>query len=95
MIFERKPNQIMQNGFDEKTKMTDLLNCEKHMASAYNTFLSESETSAVISCLSGILNDVHNIQNELFTEMSGKGWYKTEKAEDTKVNAAKQQFAGN
>ena len=85
----------MQNVFDEKAKMTDLLNCEKHMASAYNTFLAESETSAVMSCLSGILTDEHSIQNEIFTEMSAKGWYKTEKAEDTKVNAAKQQFAGN
>ena len=85
----------MQNVFDEKAKMTDLLNCEKHIASAYNTFLSESETSAVISCLSGLMNDEHSIQNELFTEMSAKGWYKTEKADDAKVTAAKQQFAGN
>lgn len=85
----------MQNVFDEKAKMTDLLNCEKHMASAYNTFLSESETSAVMNCLSGILNDEHSIANELFTEMSSKGWYKTEKAEENKINAAKQQFSAN
>ena len=79
--------------FDEKAKMTDLLTSEKHMTSAYNTFLCESETGEVISCLSGLLEDEHSIKNELFTEMSSRGYYKTEKAEDTKLNAAKQQFA--
>ena len=81
------------NSFDEKTKMTDLLTSEKNMTSAYNTFLCESETGEVISCLSGLLADEHSIKNELFTEMSARGYYKTEKAEDTKLNAAKQQFA--
>ena len=83
----------MQNTtFDDKAKMTDLLTAEKYMTSAYNTFLCESETGEVMSCLSNLLNDEHSIKNELFCEMSSKGWYKTEKAEDTKVNAAKQQF---
>ena len=84
---------MQTNNFDDKAIMTDLLTTEKHMTSAYNTFLCESETTEVISCLSGLLNDEHAIKNELFTEMSSKGWYKTEKAEDAKLNAAKQQFA--
>ena len=83
----------MQNTtFDDKAKMTDLLTAEKYMTSAYNTFLCESETTEVVNCLSNLLNDEHSIKNELFCEMSSKGWYKTEKAEDTKLNAAKKQF---
>ena len=86
---------MQTNNFDDKAIMTDLLTTEKHLTSAYNTFLCESETTEVINCLSGLLNDEHTIKNELFQEMSAKGWYKTEKAEDTKLNAAKQQFATN
>ncbi|MBQ8140067.1 MAG: spore coat protein [Clostridia bacterium] len=81
------------SGFDEKARMTDLLNSEKHMTSAYNTFLCESETGEVRNCLAGLLNDEHAIKNEIFEEMSSKGYYKTEKAEETKISAAKQQFA--
>ncbi len=84
----------MQNsGFDEKAKMTDLLTSEKHMTSAYNTFLCECETTEVMNCLSGLLEDEHTIKNELFETLSSKGWYKTEKAEDNKISQAKQQFA--
>ena len=83
----------MQNcNFDEKTKMQDILASEKHMISAYTTFLCESETTEVMNCLSGILRDEYEMKNEIFEEMSSRGWYKTEKAEDTKVTAAKQQF---
>lgn len=81
------------SGFDDKMMMSDLLNAEKQMTGVYNTFLCESETTEVMNCLSGILNDEHAIKNEIFQEMSSKGWYKTQKAEDTKLNQAKQQFA--
>lgn len=84
---------MQNNMFDEKAKMTDLLTSEKHLTSAYNTFLCESETTEVMNCLSGLLEDTHSIKNELFEELSSKGWYKTEKAEDTKISQAKQQFA--
>ncbi len=84
---------MVQSGFDDKMMMSDLLNAEKQMTGVYNTFLCESETTEVMNCLSGILNDEHAIKNEIFQEMSSKGWYKTQKAEDTKLNQAKQQFA--
>ena len=83
---------MKNTAFDDKAKMTDLLTSEKQMTSAYNTFLCESETGEVMSCLKNLLNDEHSIKNELFCEMYSKGWYKTEKAEDTKICAAKQQF---
>ena len=84
---------MTQSGFDDKMMMTDLLNAEKQLTGVYNTFLCESATTEVMNCLAGILNDEHAIKNELFQEMSSKGWYKTEKAEDAKLNQTKQQFA--
>ena len=83
---------VQNSGFDDKMMMSDLLNAEKQMTAVYNTFICESETTEVMNCLSGILNDEHSIKNEIFQEMSSKGWYKTQKAEESKLNQAKQQF---
>ena len=86
----------MQNSmFDEKAKMTDLLTSEKHLTSAYNTFLCESETTEVMNCLNGLLGDTHSIKNEKNEELTTKGWNKNENAKDKKNSQAKQQFAAN
>ena len=79
--------------FDDCAKMTDLLNCEKHMTGVYNTVLCETETTAVRNCLSGILNDEHRIQESLFGEMKTRGWYQTECAEQQKLEQTRQKFA--
>ena len=79
--------------FDDCAQMTDLLNCEKHMTSVYNTFLCETETASVRSCLSGILNDEHSMQESLFGEMKTRGWYTTETADQSKLNQTKQKFS--
>ena len=73
----------------------DLLNSEKFLAGVYNESLLESATPEVSGCLMGILEDEHRIQSELFNTMNQKGFYPVKKAEETKLNAAKQQFAKN
>ena len=78
---------------NEQEKIMDLLSSEKFLAGAYNTFCCESSTSPVRSCLNSLLQDEHRIHEELFTEMNTRGWYPTEKAEETKITAAKQKFA--
>lgn len=77
----------------EQEMMTDLLFGEKFMTSIYNTFCCEAATPAVKSCLMSLLQETHRMQQELFSEMSARGWYKTEPAEDTKLNQEKQKFA--
>ena len=77
----------------EKEMMTDLLCSQKFVTGVYNTFCNEASTPAMRSCLSSILQDEHRVQEELFNEMSNKGYYKVEMAEDTKLNAEKQKFA--
>lgn len=79
--------------FDDCAKMTDFLNCEKHMTGIYNTFLCETETTAVRGCLSGILTDEHHMQEQLFQEMKSRGWYQTTAADQSKINEAKQKYA--
>ena len=83
-------NQCRMN---EQQKLNDLLNTQKFLTGAYNSYYCESATTAVKNCLSSILADEHRIQEEIFNEMNSRGYYPLEKAEDNKINAAKQKFA--
>ena len=76
----------------EQEMMTDLLFGEKFMTSVYNTFCCEAATPAVKSCLMSLLQETHRMQQDLFSEMSARGWYKTEPAEDNKLMQEKQKF---
>ncbi len=79
--------------FDERQKMTDLLCWQKYLTGVYNTYCCETETLSVRNCLCTLLQEEHRIQEEIFREMQTRGWYEPEKAEETKVNSAKQKFA--
>ena len=81
-----------QCGFNDKEQMTDLLQSEKYLAGSYNSYLLESATPEMTRCLSGLLNDTHSMQQQLFGDMNSRGWYPVTKAEEQKVTAAKQKF---
>lgn len=81
------------NAFDEKLKMTDLLTSQKTLCSLYNTFCCEAADTEVRNSLADLLADEHRIQTELFSEMSARGWYQTEKAEDGKIQSERMKFA--
>ncbi len=76
----------------EQEMMTDLLSTEKFLTGVYNTYCCEAATPAVKSCLMSLLQDTHRMQEALFAEMTAHGWYKTEQAEDQKLNQEKQKF---
>ena len=78
---------------NEQEKLTDLLSAQKFVTANYNTYCCEAATPSVRSSLSSILQDEHRIQEEIFNEMNARGYYPLEKAEDTKLSAAKQKFA--
>ena len=88
-------NGMQNNTFAEKEQITDLLSAEKFLAGNYNSFLLESATPEMVRCFSTLLNDTHNMQQNLFQEMQTRGWYSVTKAEDTKINQAKQKFSAN
>ena len=76
----------------DQEKMTDLLSSQKFLCGIYNTCCCEAATPAVRSTLCSLLQDAHRVQEDVFNEMSTRGWYKTEAAELTKINEAKQKF---
>ena len=79
--------------WDDKEKLTDALSSEKYLTEDYNAFTSEAATPEVKCCLQNILCEEHDISHGLFCEMSERGWYATEKAEENKINTTKQKFA--
>jgi spore coat protein CotF len=55
----------------------------------------ESTTSEVHSAFKEALNESLNVQNKLYNLMAEKGWYKTETAEQQKIDATKQKYSEN
>ena len=53
----------------------------------------ESTTAEVHAAFKDALNTSLDIQNKIYNLMAEKGWYKTDVAEQTKIDAAKQKFA--
>ena len=85
--------QNTNSAMNDKEVLTDLLSSQKFVTGAYNTFCCEAAEPTVRNCLLSVLEDEHRIQAELFNTMNQKGFYPVKKAEETKLNAAKQQFA--
>ena len=52
----------------------------------------ESTTAEVHQAFEDALNTSLDIQNKIYNLMAEKGWYKTEVAEQAKINTAKQQY---
>ncbi len=82
-----------QTKLTDQETVTDLLCSEKYLTGVYNTFCCETATPALRSCMMNILEDQHRIGEELFSEMSTRGWYKTEKAEEQKLTETRQKFS--
>ena len=53
----------------------------------------ESTTAEVHSAFKDELNESLDIQNKLYNLMAEKGWYKTEIAEQQKIDTTKQKYA--
>ncbi len=53
----------------------------------------ESTTAEVHTAFKEALNTSLDIQNKLYNLMAEKGWYQTDTAEQTKIDAAKQKYA--
>lgn len=53
----------------------------------------ESTTAEVHTAFKDALNTSLDIQNKLYNLMAEKGWYKTDVAEQAKINTLKQKYA--
>lgn len=82
------------NNFTDKNIMTDALCTQKNVTAGYNYSANESSNANVVNVMMDILNEEHCIQHDVFEEMSKRGWYPTEQAQDNKINEVKSTFTG-
>lgn len=82
----------MHTQYTEKEILGDALATAKFSTDNYNTFSNECAHENVRSTMMRILNDEHEIQNEVFHMMASKGYYPTPAAEEKKIMEAKQKF---
>ena len=80
------------SSYTEKDMMTDCLSSEKFLSSVYNTYALECVDPNIKKSFLTMLNDVQQIQSELFTEMLNRQWYQVEQVQPQKVSAVKQKL---
>lgn len=78
--------------FDDREIMNDALASQKFLTDDYNIFAGECSTPTVYNDFMTILSEEHQIQNEVYQEMSKRGWYHTQPAKQEKINEVKTKF---
>ena len=79
---------------DDKNLMENILLLEKGVCDLYMHGTIESSTANVHQTFHQALSDSLCMQDEIYKQMSAKGWYQTEQAEQQKLQKVKNQFAG-
>ena len=74
--------------------MESLLLTSKGVCDLYMHGTIESSTANVHQTFHQALSDSLCMQDEIYKQMSAKGWYQTEQAEQQKLQKVKNQFAG-
>ena len=78
---------------DDKLIMEDILTTVKGAADLYLHGTIESATINIHQAFDQKLNDTLQMQNEIYSKMSQRGWYVEEQAEQQKVDQTKQKFS--
>lgn len=76
----------------DKDLMENELLVVKGVCDLYLHGTIESTTAEVHTAFKEALNECLNIQNKIYNLMAEKGWYKTDVAEQNKIDAAKVKF---
>ena len=77
---------------DDKSLMEDILQLEKGACDLYMHGTIEDSTDNVHKAFCSALNEALSMQDSIYDEMSAKGWYPVEQAEQQKIDSVKQKF---
>lgn len=83
---------MVQQIYTEKEILRDALTTEKTSTANYNTYSNECVHKSVRDVMLTILNQEHEIQDDVFKMMHDRGLYPTPSAEDKKVQEAKEKY---
>jgi spore coat protein CotF len=77
---------------DDKCIMENLLLTTKGVIDLYMHGAVESSTANVHQTFSTAFDDALSMQDNIYKQMSAKGWYQTEAAPQQKIDQLKQKF---
>ena len=77
---------------NDQNLMENLLILEKSGCDMYLHGTIESSSSQVQQSFKSALNDSLNMQEKIYSEMSAKGWYLPDCAEQSKMQEVRQKF---
>ena len=77
---------------DDKNVMENLLNLEKGACDLFMHGSIESSTPEGTQCFRSALNESLGMQGQIYSEMSGKGWYQPDCAEQQKLEQVRNKF---
>lgn len=78
---------------DDRAIMDNILSVIKGNCDLFMHGTIESSTPNVHQAFKSSLDESLQVQNEIFNQMSQKGWYTTQQAEQQKVSQTKQKFS--
>lgn len=84
--------KINSQQYDDKEMMNDALYSQKQITENYNIFANECAESQIRDIFMTILNEEHQIQADVFDEMSKRGWYAIQSADRQQIQQVKQKF---
>ena len=79
--------------YTEKEVLSDVLSAQKACTELFNKASNECVHENVRESLLDILEEEHEIQQDVFLMMHDKGMYPTPEAEQKKVDQLKQQYS--
>ena len=77
---------------NDQNLMENLLILEKGGCDMYLHGTIEASSSEVQQSFKSALNDSLNMQEKIYSEMSAKGWYQPDCAEQSKMQEVRQKF---
>lgn len=81
-----------QGTMTEKEILQDCLSSQKFTSANLNTFAGECVCEQLRSAFLNILDDEHRIQADIFNDMSSRGWYPTQPADQQQLQQLKQTY---
>lgn len=85
-------NDRLQQQYDDRQMLNDALYSQKQVTENYNTFANECSGQQIREVMLNILNEEHQIQADVFDEMSKRGWYAPQNAQQEQIQQAKTKF---
>jgi spore coat protein CotF len=82
-----------QNAMTEKDILQDCLSSQKFITTNYNIFAGECVNEQLQSAFLNILDEEHRIQADIFNDMSAKGWYPVQQADQQQIQQLGQKYS--